>query len=59
MQIVFFHGAYLGSAENGSGENASQWTGSDNRLERLWHAKYRFCSCLQSNVARLAAENRC
>ena len=33
------------------------WTGSDNCLECLWPAKYRFRSWLQPKVARLVAEN--
>ena len=60
-QIVFFMAltttAVAGSAENWSGRNAVQWTGSDNCLECLWPAKYRFRSRLQPKVARLVAEN--
>jgi hypothetical protein len=47
------------STENWSGGNAVQWTGSDNRLERLWPAKYRFRGWLQRNVARLDTRKRC
>ena len=57
----FFHGAHLerncGRAENGSDENAVQWTEPDNCLVCLWPSKSRFYSWLQSKVARLVAQN--
>ena len=56
----FFHGVHLyricGSAENWSGGNAVQWTGSDSCLECLWPTKFRFRSWLQPKVARFVAE---